>query len=77
MKSKKVSIRVLVPVMISASIAVCVISCMILFSSYFSISVYSLFASKCIDWIQISRFHRWKQTKYHTDYCRKQYCNHN
>ena len=36
MKSKKVSIRVLVPVMISASIAVCVISCMILFSSYFS-----------------------------------------
>ena len=36
MKSKKVSIRVLVPVMISTSIAVCVISCMILFSSYFS-----------------------------------------
>ena len=36
MKSKKVSIRVLVPVMISASIAVCVISCMMLFSSYFS-----------------------------------------
>ena len=36
MKNKKISIRVVFPVVMSASIVVCIISCMLLFSYYFS-----------------------------------------
>ena len=36
MKDKKVSIRIVFPLVMSVSIAVCIISCMALFSHYFS-----------------------------------------
>ena len=36
MKDKKVSIRIVFPFVMSVSIAVCIISCMFLFSHYFS-----------------------------------------
>ena len=36
MKNRKISIRLVFPVVMSASIAVCIISCMLLFSYYFS-----------------------------------------
>ena len=36
MKNRKISIRLVFPVVMSASIAICIISCMLLFSYYFS-----------------------------------------
>ncbi len=36
MKNRKISIRLVFPVVMSASIAVCIISCMLLFSDHFS-----------------------------------------
>lgn len=45
MKNKKMSIRILFPLIMSVSIAFCIISCMILFSHYLS----AYFIQKTVD----------------------------
>ena len=43
MKNKKISIRIIFPVVMSASIAACIISCILLFSYYF----FNIFSEGC------------------------------